>query len=330
MAKSKFENESKFGVYTGTELFQLELPRRKWIIKNILRERDSVVLVGGEKSGKSILVQQLMCSLTSGEHSFLDEYEVYKACKVTYVQLEGELSDTKDRLLRMTKNIDFDPSNFQIVFSEPLNLRDNDQAMQLCEKIANQHIPDVLIIDPLYFAVSGKLADDEIIREFLGNIRQIKEFFGCAVILIHHTHKVKFDLKGKAVKEGDEAIFGSGALKWWPDHIILFIRDPKTELRYFSCVTQRGGDIVKNLTLRLVEPDPLYFEKIDNQNICESKTSSIYKLLEFENAGLPAKDIMKKLEMSRATFYFAVGQLISEKLVIKSGLDKRPVLYRIV
>lgn len=319
-------SESKFGSYSGDEFFSLTFKKREWLIQSIIRDLDSVLIVGGEKSGKSILVKQLICSLTSGSQPFLDEYPVEKACNVTYIQLEGELSDTRDRFEAMIEALDIDKEKFHIVFSDPINLRDKDQAEALKSIIEKKHKPDVIIIDPIYFALNGSLSDDEGVREFLGNIRRIKDHFGCAIILVHHTRKLKFDMKGEVIQDGDEATFGSASLKWWPDHIILFRRDPKTEIRYFSCVTQRSGDIEKKLSLRLVQPNPLYFVKTSIQYQAGSKSNTIFKLLESKKESMSASQIMDTLNISRSTFYQSIKGLMSEKL-IKKDSKNRPVKY---
>ena len=56
---------SNFGVYLGKQFFGLKLKKRKFLVENVIREKDSVILVGNEKSGKSLLTFQLICSLTS-------------------------------------------------------------------------------------------------------------------------------------------------------------------------------------------------------------------------------------------------------------------------
>ncbi len=313
---------SYFGSYSASEILKKEFKTRKFLIENIIRENDSVLLIGGEKSGKSILAKQLVASLSAGHQPFLNEYEVRRACKVTYIQIEGELVDTKERMERMFKIVDCEPDNIQVIFSEPLNLRDKQKAFELIQQIEKFHKPDVLVIDPLYFAFSGKMSDDDIVREFLGNLRVIKDHFGCALILVHHTHRIKFDHKGNQIKEGDEAMFGSASLKWWPDHIILFIRDKKTELRYFSCQTQRSGDIVKELTLKLNEPDPLFFSKADEQFGLSGKSSSICLLLAKSGQAMRPKEICEELGINKSTFYHSIDKLIKEGLITKIGQNK--------
>lgn len=318
---------SNFGSYSGREFLALKLPKRNFLINSIIREKDSIILVGDEKAGKSILTKQIICSLTS-KHPFLDRYEVSKCCKVTYIQLEGELEDTQDRLRRMIKVLDFDPELFHIMFFPPLELHIKESMTKLKDLIQKKHNPDVVIIDPLYFAFSGSLSDDEVVRKFIGNMRILKEELNCALIIVHHTHKMRFNFKsGEVLQEGDNAIFGSKFLKAYPDHTLLLVYDKKREVRILTCGTQRSGDIIKNSMLRLIQPSPLYFEETLE---IPTKESVIFNVLNDPKyvEGLSPKQIMQATGLAHTTFYESVKKLIKEKFVIKLD-DIRPVIYKV-
>jgi len=317
---------SLFGNYTGSEFFDIKFPERKFLVDKIMREKDSVLFVGSEKSGKSVLIKQLICSLTS-QHPFLDEYEVLKPSKVSYIQLEGELSDSQDRFNRMIRSLDFNRDLFHIKYSAPLRLQEDAQIKQLIREIKAIHIPDVIIIDPLYFSlIGGSLSDDMHVIRFIGNIRIMKDYFGCAVIIVHHTHKVKME-KGQIVIEGDDAIFGSVFLKAWPDHLLLFVYDKKSGLRHLSCGTQRSGDIIRNISLEMIQPDPLYFKKKDE----EQEPGSFGKIIEIlskpeHKDGLTADQVCELTDIKRRTFYKSVKNLLEDGTLRKKS-DNRPVVY---
>lgn len=312
---------SDFRSYSGEEFFSATFPKRDFLVENILREKDSVIVVGGPKTGKSILLFQLICSLTS-QHPFLDKYEVKKACTVSYLQLEGEISDYQDRMLRMTNTLEINPLNLHYMYSGPINLVDMEKAKRLCETIGKYHKKlDVLIIDPLYFAFLGSLSDDAIVRRFLGSIRIIKDFLGCAVIIVHHTHKVKFDSgSGLVIDEGDAASFGSVFFNAWPDHVLLLTSNNNTGLRSLTCGTQRSGAIISSETLRLVQPNPLYFEP----TATPATALKPIELLDYlrKNGSSTYAEIKAGMGMSSSTFYFTVKPLIIQKLVLKDTSGK--------
>ena len=219
---------SLFGSYSGKHLIELKLEKRQWLVENIIREKDSCIFVGNEKSGKSLLIKQLICALTTGE-PFIDKYNVTKESRVTYIQVEGELSDTQDRFKRMMKTQGMNADNLHFMFYPPMELEKRGYALGLRDTVAKfwkerkVSAPDLLIIDPIYFSFMGSLNDDETVRNFIGNIRIIKDSLGCAIILVHHTHKQRFDYTGNKLDEGDEAIFGSKFLKAWADHTMFIL-----------------------------------------------------------------------------------------------------------
>lgn len=312
---------SDFGIYTGEQFFGLEIKPRQFIVEGILKEKDSFLIVGDEKAGKSLLTFQLICSLTSG-HPFLDRFEVRRTCKVTYIQIEGELADSIDRFNRMIRVIDFDKSKFQLNFSAPMDLQSPNVRERICKEVKG-FAPDVLIIDPIYFAMSGSLSDDLSVRAFIGNIRELKNELNCSVGLVHHTHRIKLDKYGKMILEGDEAIFGSKFFKAWADHTILFAYDKKRNVRIFSCATQRSGDIVDSLQLELVQPDPLFFRELDQPVTKEDQICSLLKTT--GNGGMTPEEIMSSLDMKRNTFYSSLkGPLGKGKIGKENG---KPVKY---
>lgn len=320
---------SNFGFYTGKQLLEMKLKKRDWIIKNLIRYKDSVILVGDAKAGKTLLKQQLICSLTSG-HPFLDKYDIVNPCKVIDIQLEGELEDTQDRFKRMISTIDFNPEMYHILFDAPLELNTLQQTFKLIKKIGNQcngKPPDLIFIDPVYFAFKGSLSDDLLVRLFLGNIRIIKETFDCTMVLVHHTHKIRINWQtGELIDEGDEAMFGSKFFRAFPDHILMLVYDKKNDLRVLTCSTQRSGEITDRTQLKLIQPEPLYFKEVDEQPTREDVILEwLRKAKEKDINGFTYEDIEQNTDLSKGTIYSSLKILVSKKLVIKS--NSRPVRY---
>lgn len=198
---------SNFGTLLGTEFLTKEIPKREWMIENLLKERDALLWVGQEKSGKTVLnFQAALCCLTTA-HPFLDHFNIPKPRKVTYILLEGDLEESMDRVKRLAKSIDINPDNFVFMFLPRLQLHKKDGQYGLwhmIKEIKKFACHEVVVIDPLYRSFSGSMSADEVTREVCANFDELKDSLGCALIIIHHTHKKKFDIKGNAIKEGDE------------------------------------------------------------------------------------------------------------------------------
>ena len=323
---------SNFGCYTGTEFLTKQLPKREWLIEGLLKEKDALLWVGQEKSGKTLFsMQAFLCCLTTG-HPLIDKHAIPKPRKVTYILLEGDLAESQDRVLRLQKQLDIDPANFIFMFLPRLmlNKEDGQYGLQhLIAEIKKRDCHEVVVIDPLYRAFCGSLNDDNVVREVVCNFDRLKDSLDCALVIIHHTHKKKFDVRGKVIVEGDEATFGSVWIKAWASQIVMQTYDQVTGLRGFYCQTQRGGDIIKECNLKLIQPDPLYFmEDITVQTAETNWGISIVELLkkpEYKN-GLNPDEIKGLLGISKNAFYKSIKEPLSQNFVIKDAIA-RPKRY---
>jgi hypothetical protein len=296
-----------FRSYSGTELLGLKFNKRPWLVDRVMRERDSVLFVGNEKVGKSLFIQQMMFNMTSGT-PFLDQFDVARECRVSYLQLEGELEDTQDRAERMIRsNVQFKPENFQILFYPTVDMQDLNVTQELFKAIMQFHQPDLVVVDCVYAAMRGSLSDDEAVRAFLSNVRWLKNALHCAVLMIHHRRKSRFDNHGKVVEEDDDSTFGSKFLKAFPDSIFMFSLNQKTMQRTLTCATQRSGDIVRDTEIVLNEPDPLYFTV---GGLERGRAVELYQYLQqCGDEGASVVDIMDRFAMSRPTVFRTLRDL---------------------
>lgn len=320
-----------FGVYRGQDFMQFAFSPKEFLIDGLINRGDSVFLVGSPKSGKSLFVKQMICSLTSG-HPFLNKFEISKPSSVLYVQLEGEAPETKDRFEKMKKKCDLDDTKLTMFYSDPMRLEIEEGLTDFYRAVdiaGTQY--DVIIIDGLYLSFNGSLSDDEAVRKVLGNLRRIKNRYHSTMIVVHHTHKTKLNQDGEIIIEGDEAIFGSQFLRAWPDHIMMISHEKKSDLRILTCSTQRSGQIEKSVKMKLVQPDPLYFDTLDDVPegiVLETAKKAIVSFLE---GSIPcsarATEIINALQLPKSTFFYVSKELIRDKKIYKDGKG-RGTLYR--
>ena len=323
---------SNFGCYTGTEFLTKQLPKREWIIEGLLKEKDALLWVGQEKSGKTLFsMQAFLCCLTTG-HPLIDKHAVPRPRKVTYILLEGDLGESQDRILRLNKQLDIDPENFVFMFLPRLMLHKEDGQyglQHLIGEIKKRNCHEVVVIDPLYRAFCGSLNDDNIVRDVVANFDKLKDALDCALVIIHHTHKKKFDIRGKVITEGDEAMFGSVWIKAWASQIVMQTYDVTTGLRGFYCQTQRGGDIIKECNLKLVQPDPLYFMEDTTVNPIENSWGiaivDLLKRPEYKE-GLHRAEVESILGITTNAFYKSIKQTVVQGYIKKDNTI-RPVKY---
>ena len=323
---------SNFGIYSGQEFLEKQLPKREWIIEGLLKEKDALLWVGQEKSGKTLFsMQAFLCCLTTG-YPLIDKHNIPRPRKVTYILLEGDLAESQDRILRLRRQLDIDPNNFVFMFLPRLmfHKEDGQYGLQhIIGEIKKRACHDVVVIDPLYRAFCGSLNDDTVVRDVVSNFDRLKDALDCALVIIHHTHKKKFDVRGKIIIEGDEATFGSVWIKAWASQIVMQTYDVTTGMRGFYCQTQRGGDIVKECNLALVQPDPLYFKEDTATPADENWSISIVDLLhnpEYK-CGLSPDEIKGVLHISQNAFYKSIKDPIAQGFIIKVA-NRRPVTYQ--
>ena len=246
--------------YPGTDFLDIEFKGSNPLISSLLFEKDSIIILGREKSGKSILSLQLMCHLTTQE-PFLGKYEVHRPCNVAYVQGEGKIEGTQSNLKMMSKAIDIDPSRYSIHYYPSLPLDTEEGLASLVSSINSWKKPDVIFLDPLYMMMSGDLINNQDARRMVSNIRALSQIYDATIILVHHGHRPKRNQSGDYIIEGDDSIFGSFVWKAYPDHILNLERVKNAKFRRkLTCDTQRMGNIIDSIDLSFIQPDPLFFE----------------------------------------------------------------------
>jgi len=311
------QNRGNFGFYTGAEFLNLQIKPREWMVQGLIREKDSVNLRGEEKSGKSLLALQLCCSLTSGE-AFLNKFKVTRPYRVSYILFEGELSDVQDRAKRMIGELSFEPDNFQLVYSPPLELQIDGVMENLRAKLLDFK-PELVIFDPVYFAFMGDLSDNAVVRRFLGNIKVFKETLGCAIMLVCHPPKDRYSQDGNRLKGGT---FGSKFWDAWADHVLVLENDQKSGVRSLSCDVQRSGDITQQCALKLLQPIPLRFEVTE---AITGKEQEIIRLFtEGGHTELTTSQIADKIGVQRPNVYPFINKIINR---LNKREDGKRVLY---
>ena len=319
---------SDFGFYTAEELFQKQFESKEYLIDQFLHQKDCVILAGKAKTGKSVLLFQFICALTTGQRLF-GEFEVKKKCKVLYIQLEGSLNDSQDRFKRMTQHLALNNDNLSILFSPPLMMNDPKEMANLIKNI-KEKMPqiDVIIIDPIYFAMTGSLADDEAVRNFTGQLRILQDTFNCAIILAHHFKKARRDKEGNILVTDDDDVFGSVFFQAWITHQFLFDMDRVSKTRILQCNVQRSGKIMDKLNLKMIEPEPLHFkiiEQFPTKGTCLAEFFRNNPGKEFYGI-----DIWSKINMNRKTFYRECKVLIGEGLIDRKKVDGEYMFFSLL
>jgi len=306
---------SKHGLYWGDSVVDIQEGSQP-IIEGLLFEHDTVLLIGKEKSCKSIFTLQLCCALTSGE-SLFDTFSVNGKRQVLYLQAEGKRFETQQRLLNMMKGVPCDLNYFNHLYQPDITLDTKDGLDGLINIIdKNNRKPEVIVIDPLYMTMAGDMKDAKASRTWINNMKKLANRYQAAIIVVHHTHRRKYDNKGKQIEEGDDAIYGSFAWKAFADHVLLWKKYFKGFM--LSCDTQRSSQIVDKIKLNLIHPKPLYFtiEEISS-NVTMKKILAMID----ENGKVTVQEIKENLEVSDSVIYRSLKTLNENGAIVKNTID---------
>jgi len=313
---------------SGHELLALPAQNNDFLIDGILWEKEVVVLMGDAKCGKSILAQQMAFSLTSGT-PFLGEYEVSGPQQVVYIQAEGRCETTKERAENMLYDghVQWNPSLFYLFYKHSIPINTQDGFTEVVSLISEHQLrPNVIFIDPAYMAMQGDLSDNVAVRGFFAACRKLSMLFDCAVVIIHHKHVDRRNLKGDVIDEGDKAVMGSFVWRAYPDHVILLYKQ-NDGLRNLSCTTQRSARVIQNMKMELMGPKPLYYAihgTPDHAPYVDKVLACIA-----DKGPLTAKDMAEITELSRSAIMKSLSYLLKGKQpkITRINPGKRPVLY---
>jgi hypothetical protein len=224
-------------IFSAEEFKASNITKPKFYIDRWLPERGKIMIYAPAKSGKSFLCMQLAHCLGQGIE-FLNMPT--QGGKVLYIQFELGEEILRNRL--QSTNITYENVFVGTSFTLKLDTKDGQNKLELAVSSVR---PNVLILDPLYKAITGdenEATDMRIICDFLD---YIIETYLCSVILIHHT--------GKDKSKGGR---GSSVFEDWVDSYISM-----------SSKTEKGSPMkatIKEIFLRhaaALEPYEVTFNK---------------------------------------------------------------------
>ena len=328
---------------TGWDILSFPSEPNDYLIENFLWRGSIGFVIGQEKACKSIFTTQKGMAMTCGE-PFLQAFDVAKPLKVLYIQAEGDMGETKDRFISATREggIKWNPDNWRHFAPAALALDTDLGYDELVERIHNDGFkPDVIIIDPLYMAMEGDLIDNKAVRHFCRNIRRLKNEFECAIIVVHHEKRPLYDKAHKKIDQGDNSIFGSSMLKNFASHVLRIsitnkrgndIAPEKEEnepikYRKVACATQRNGNVIKKVMLKLVE-EPLQLEVVDcgaDGNTAEMVLNAI----KFKGSA-SATDVVATSSMGETTVRKCFSRLKKDGKIVVDRKEGKYVYYKVV
>jgi RecA-family ATPase len=164
-----------------------------YLVFPIIRKQGSMLVFGLPKELKSWFGLELVVDVASG-HKALGYFEVPRAAKALYVQVEDPASLTRERLRLVTRDKGLQShstlTNLRIVPRCPLNLADPVWVSLLQQEI-QKHQPELIVFDVFRRLFRGNVADAKETATFFQILDQLRDTYGCATVLVHHARKTE-------------------------------------------------------------------------------------------------------------------------------------------
>jgi len=140
------------------------------------------------------------------------------ASTVLVVQLEIPKHGYQERVEKYSIGNKLTPDTIYFHSVRNLKLDKGWGIAQLEEWIQYTHA-QVVVIDPIYKVVSGRLSDEYDVRQFTDRMDEIIDKHKVSLVLIHHEGK-DLVIEGEKYDRGADASFGSAVFGWWCDSSI--------------------------------------------------------------------------------------------------------------
>lgn len=226
-------------------------PPHSWVVPGVVERADRVMVVAGEGAGKSVLARQLCTLLAAGRHPFAPKASI-RPRRTLLIDLENPPDLVRRQLRSVVGQVwaeGLDVGDRAWRWNRPggIDLRaPGDRA--LLARVIEKTRPDLVAIGPLYKAWLGRPGDtyETAAAETAASIDQLRERYGCAFWIEHHTPK------GDATGHRGGPI-GSSLWMRWPEFGLALKREPNTEPNVYMLDRFRGDRDVRCWPDRLLK-----------------------------------------------------------------------------
>ena len=209
------------------------------ISDGILLPETRLLAVGAPKAWKSMQSIHLGTCIATGRSWF--GYKT-RQCSILKIQTELPKATDKERILKYMEHfkskhgLTADPDN--VFFKTPQEKFKLDtpvgyaQLKHDIEEVKSRSNPGtqlVLVLDPLYKMMAGKITDEYDVKKFQDNIDDLMHQYHFATIMAHHTRKSRGeqDSGGNLLDFGGEESMGSSYWGNWCDTFLkLTVKNP--------------------------------------------------------------------------------------------------------
>lgn len=188
-------------------------PYQTYIISGgLLLPQTKMILFGKFETWKSMLSYHTAYTIATGRDWF--GFRTYKT-PVYGVQVEVPQAQLRTRIIKYTEGNKINANNVWFATEHYIKL-DKGFGISELELELSRTKPGVLIVDPIYAVVSGRMTDEYDMRQFMDRMNLLIDKYKFALILVHHDRKMQL-VEGQYVSAGAEDMFGTSIFIDWCD-----------------------------------------------------------------------------------------------------------------
>lgn len=330
--KPCLQNQSLIDAINSTATERLAL------VEGFLYEQSVLMISADPGCGKSTILACAIAQMSAGLPVF-GHLHVPTPVFSYYIPFERGAQEIEERFKHMRSAI---PMNFaNIAVNESFigyNVTNENHADEMifnirkdCEHRGGR--PDLIILDPIYAAVSGGLSTDEKASQFVRFSSRLVKEFKCSIWMNHHTVKQSYDAGGKAIMK-DDPFYGSQWLKAHCTAAYYMKKDDEIDGVVLMKKKDSHGNLISKIPLsynpdnytsyvagELKESVPAHLRAISFLRLC-FRSSKPFTFREFEGA-------MAGIATSRARALLT-EPTISEHLKKHLSEPGKPTKYEVI
>lgn len=189
---------------------------REALIEGLLYKKSVIMVSADPGCGKSTIVACMIAQLSSGVPVF-GSLTVPKPALCYYLPFERGAEEIMERLKHIDRVIPLKDDN--IIINDSFigyNVTETHHADEIIfniKKHCSPRYPDLIILDPIYAAVSGGLSKDDNATKFTAFSARLQAEFDCSIWMNHHTTKDSYSSRDGLKIEKEDPFYGSQWLK---------------------------------------------------------------------------------------------------------------------
>lgn len=220
-------------VYSEQELLDMNIPKKEWIVHNILPKQGITLLTGETSVMKSFLALDMVMSIIEGE-KWLLRFDT-KPCNVLYIDEENRKEGLSDKIRKLRKVRGMPESKYKIMFADDLGLKldyDKEDASQKAKwefnknklkQLIVEYEIGVVVIDSLISFIQGDENNSKNMRALFHFIKPFLTYGETCWLVLHHWNKSSDNTSSRKRVRGSSDLVNS------PD-VVLSVKKKKTVL----------------------------------------------------------------------------------------------------